>query len=294
MLEEAAERTAPRFPSAKPPAVASKTSLKIREACFRSRESAWPREQGGVRPSAFSVQWFVFADWRRRHVGIDAGAQPRQPQKDFFMIAKHFLPMAMLSMLALAPLSAACAHDDPIVNRAQTERSVNYEGLYTQLLERPAPSPSAPLAETHMVIANNALDCYNVVQQRLWQGWDYPNELETQDLCAPSRGAISETTNVSVIGSPAPGSAAVPSQIWISQIVRKSEPGQTLPATKALVVSNSESGVGYFIGSNQMSSNWRYDAQPEDYVTSGGMTGIVLRSTRTTGTLMVDHRQIGQ
>lgn len=210
------------------------------------------------------------------------------------MIAKHFLPMAMLSMLALAPLSAACAHDDPIVNRAQTEFFLNHEGLYTQHLERVALGESGPFTETHLVIADNALDCNTVVLQRIGQGWDFPDELETQDLCAPQRGAISEMTDISVIGSPAPGSAGVESEIWIGNIVRKSEPGQTLPAAKAWVVSNSESGVAQFIGSDQMSSKWRYDARPEDYVSFGGMTGIVVRSTRTKGTLMVGHRQIGQ
>ncbi|MBT2745275.1 MULTISPECIES: hypothetical protein [unclassified Lysobacter] len=243
----------------------------------------------------------VFAPVRSRSNGLsspagEGGAPASMPachqdnRKRILMNAKRFLPLAMLSTLALAPLSSACAHDDPIVNRAETDLTSNYEGLYTQRLERLASGESK---ETHWVIANNALDCNNVVLQRLSQGWDYPDDLKTQDLCPASRGAISEMTGVAAIGSPGSGTAG-PSEIWIGEIVRKPEPGDTLAQAKAWVVSNSKTGVEYFLTSDQMSGKWRYDARPEDYVSFGGMTGLVLRSTRTQGTLMVDHRQIGQ
>jgi len=81
--------------------------------------------------------------------------------------------------------------------------------------------------------------------------------------------------------------------IWISGIVRVTEPGQTTPPTKALVVSNDELGPISFMNlRQQMSLKWKYDASPEDLTVAPG--AIRVRSTLTKGTMMVDRRLIGE
>ncbi|WP_157476618.1 hypothetical protein [Lysobacter sp. Root690] len=201
------------------------------------------------------------------------------------MIAKSLLPLAMLSALAMAPLSVACANDDPIVRTAKTSYSTNHEGpLYTQLLERPDMVDSEQILDTHLVVANNELDCTAAVFELISDGWAYPAEKQPwADVCAPSRGVINELVPASRPPGTMPG-------LWISDIARKPDPGQTTPTTKGKVVSTHHLGTTDFMFENQMSPHWQYDAQPEDKTPFG----TTIRTTQTKGTLIVDGRIIGQ
>jgi len=199
------------------------------------------------------------------------------------MIAKSLLPLMALSAMAMAPLSAAAQTvDDPIVKTVKTEFSTNYEGLYTQLLERPATGPSGPFTDTHLIVTDHLGDCLGLVEFRGVQGWI---AAESATICAPTRGVITEMKT--------PPGVSTNKGIWISGIVRVTEPGQTTPPTKALVVSNDELGPISFMNlRQQMSLKWKYDASPEDLTVAPG--AIRVRSTLTKGTMMVDRRLIGE
>ncbi|WP_157754070.1 hypothetical protein [Lysobacter capsici] len=201
------------------------------------------------------------------------------------MIARSLLPLAVLSALAMAPLSVARANDDPIVSTAKTSYSTNHEGpLYTQLLERPDIVDSQQIVDTHLVVANNELDCTAAVLELITDGWGYPAEIQPPtDRCAASRGAINELPPFDLPAGTMPG-------LWISDIARKPEPGQTTPTAKGRVVSIHSAGNIDFMFHNQMSPNWQYDARPEDKTPFGTR----IRVTQTKGTLIADGRIIGQ
>ncbi|MBT2748950.1 MULTISPECIES: hypothetical protein [unclassified Lysobacter] len=171
------------------------------------------------------------------------------------MTMKSFLASALLSALALAPASAPAAGGDPIVVPASTPISRAYEGLYAQRLERVVADASGTRTESHLVIANNPLDCQRAVYDKVSQRWLFPAGQEPAKSCAASNGAINRVYHTfSADGRKLPPSGTVS----IVFVTRELRPGDTAPL-RGLVASNDPAGCLRVAAMGQISPYWRAD-----------------------------------